>query len=102
MSKKARSAADNDEPAANPSPNMPLMQTPRIPANEKERLEALRRSNLLHTPRDAVFDQVCQLAARLLNTLMSTVTLMDESQQWFKSKVGLTGQGGPREISFCG
>ncbi|MFC3103131.1 sensor domain-containing phosphodiesterase [Salinisphaera aquimarina] len=78
------------------------MQTPRIPDNETERLEALRRSNLLHTPKDAVFDRVCQMAARLMHTPMSSISLVDEDQQWFKSQVGSAVESIPRDISFCG
>ncbi|MES1930794.1 putative diguanylate cyclase/phosphodiesterase (GGDEF and EAL domains) [Salinisphaera dokdonensis CL-ES53] len=78
-----------------------MMKSLRIPTNEDERLEALRRSDLLNLPRDAIFDRISQLAARLLDMPIASVTLIDESKQWFKSAVGVDIEQVPRDASFC-
>lgn len=71
--------------------------------NEKERLETLRRLNLLDTPAERAFDDLTFLASVLCHTPLALVTLIDEHRQWFKSKVGLPEEvkETPLELSFC-
>jgi len=78
------------------------MKVAPIPIDDSHRLAALRRSNLLDTPREVVFDRITRLASRLLGTPISLLSLIDEDRQWFKSKVGLDIEQGSREASFCG
>lgn len=78
------------------------MQTPPIPADEAERLEALRGFAVLDTPAEAAFDRFTRLAARLFDVPMALVTLVDSERQWFKSAVGLGGTHTSRDASFCG
>jgi EAL domain-containing protein (putative c-di-GMP-specific phosphodiesterase class I)/GGDEF domain-containing protein len=73
-----------------------------IPANESDRLAALRRFELLDTPPEPVFDQITRLASKLLNVPIALITLVDEDRQWFKSRVGLAVPETPREHAFCG
>ena len=47
--------------------------TPRIPADEAERLQALRQLSLLDTPTDERFDRIVRLAARFFDAPMATV-----------------------------
>jgi EAL domain-containing protein (putative c-di-GMP-specific phosphodiesterase class I)/GGDEF domain-containing protein len=78
-----------------------MTKAPQISPHESERLEALRRSNLLYAPKDAVFDRISQLASKLLGMPLASVTLIDEKEQWFKSFVGSNLERIPRENSFC-
>lgn len=78
------------------------MIVPEIPANEAERLQALRALAILDTPPEERFDRVTRLAARLLGVPKAYVSLVDSDRQWFKSSVGMTTSETPREISFCG
>ncbi|HEV2130506.1 MAG TPA: histidine kinase dimerization/phospho-acceptor domain-containing protein, partial [Longimicrobiaceae bacterium] len=71
------------------------------PRNEKERLEALRRYEILDTLREAEFDDLARLAAHICQTPVSLITLIDADRQWFKSAVGWEGSETPREIAFC-
>lgn len=77
------------------------MLYPPVPDNEKERLAALHRYHLLDTPREESFDRITRLASRLFDTPISLLTLVDETRQWFKSKVGVEKEQGSREASFC-
>jgi GAF domain-containing protein len=72
-----------------------------IPANEVERLAALRRAGILDTPPEDAFDELTVLAAYICRTPISTVTFIDEHRQWFKARVGMKEAETPREMSFC-
>jgi len=60
-----------------------------VPANEPERLAAVRRYNVLDTPPDGAFERVTALAARLLDVPIAIVSIVDEDRIWFKSHHGL-------------
>jgi len=72
-----------------------------IPADEAERMEAIRRYDILDTPRDGVFDRITRLAARFLNVPISTITIVDRDRIWFKSTVGLEAEQIDRVPGLC-
>lgn len=72
-----------------------------IPVNEKERLSKLKEYNILDTPAEESFDEIVKLASIICKVPMSTITLLDEKRQWFKSRIGIKNQETSREIAFC-
>lgn len=78
------------------------MKSPEIPANEAERLHALRSLALLDSSHEERFDRVTRMAKRLFGVPISLVTLVDEQRQWFKSAQGMDASETSREVSFCG
>ena len=70
-------------------------------APERSRLAALYSYGLLDAVRPVVLDDLTRLAARIFDTPMSTVTLVDRDRQWFAGNTGMTGNQAPRSISFC-
>ncbi len=68
---------------------------------EHGRLAAVAGLGLLDAVRPVVLDDLTRLAARLFDTPMSTVTLIDRDRQWFAGNTGMPGNEGPRDISFC-
>ena len=70
-------------------------------APEDARLAALYTYGLLDAVRPVVLDDLTRLAARIFDTPMSTVTLVDRDRQWFAGKTGMDGSQAPRSISFC-
>jgi len=72
-----------------------------LPANEAQRLEALRALNLLDTPPEERFDRITRLAARILNVPMACVVLVDQDRQFFKSRYGIEPTEVSRDHSFC-
>ncbi|MDR5776794.1 MULTISPECIES: sensor domain-containing phosphodiesterase [unclassified Caballeronia] len=78
------------------------MFIPPYPADEAERLSALRSTYLLDTRPESFFDDITRLAAEMFDVPISLVTLVDKERQWFKSRVGLKLAESAREISFCG
>jgi len=68
---------------------------------EAERLDALRKLELLDTPPSEAFDRITRMAAQLFGLPVAAVSLTDADRQWFKSRVGLALPETPREQSFC-
>lgn len=68
---------------------------------ELSRLGKLAEYQILDTPPEKEFDEIVQVAAALLGTPMSTVSLIDRERQWFKARYGVTGTETPREYAFC-
>jgi GAF domain-containing protein len=68
---------------------------------EAARLAALKEYGVLDTPPEVAFDDIVFLASHICRTPMALVSLVDESRQWFKAKVGTELQETSREVAFC-
>ncbi len=77
------------------------MLKPPLPADERERLEALRELEMLDTQPDQALDEITALATQVCGTPIALVSLIDAQRQWFKSKVGVGITEAPRDIAFC-
>jgi len=75
---------------------------PQLPEEESARLAALRDCRVLDTPPEELFDQTARLAAYLCGTPIALIGFIDETRQWFKSRVGWDYPEIPREHSICG
>jgi PAS domain S-box-containing protein len=78
------------------------VKPPSLPTNEGDRLEALRRYEVLDTPPEPAFDALAALAAHIAGTPIALVSLVDVDRQWFKARYGLDAPQTPRDVSFCG
>lgn len=78
------------------------MKIPEISLNENLRLKALKEYSILDTLPDKEYDDITQLASQICGTSISTISLIDEKRQWFKSKVGLNVDSTDKNLSFCG
>jgi GAF domain-containing protein len=72
-----------------------------VPPNEQERLEVLRHLELLDSPQDQAFDDLCHEAARTFGAPIALITLIDANRQGFKARVGLDVCETTRDASFC-
>ena len=78
------------------------MEKPAIPANETQRLHALREIHLMDTPAEERFDRITRIAKRIFGMPIAYIALVDTNRQWFKSAIGLPVSQTTRDISFCG
>ncbi len=79
----------------------PAVSYPPVPTNETQRLETLRKYDVLDSEAEPAFDELVALTARLLDMPMALVTLVDADRQWFKAQLGMEGTGTTRNDSFC-
>jgi GAF domain-containing protein len=72
-----------------------------IPRDEKKRLAALHRYNILDTSPEKTFNSIVLLASHVCNTPIALLVLIDKDRQWFKARVGVRIKQTPREFAFC-
>lgn len=78
-----------------------MPQAAPIPTYEDQRLEALKRYDLLDTESENEFDDITKLASSVFAAPIVLVSLIDSCRQWFKSRVGLDPQETHRNLAFC-
>ncbi|MGX5913128.1 ATP-binding protein [Aliidiomarina sp. Khilg15.8] len=78
------------------------MQQPRLPSNEKARLQHLLALKILDTAPEERFDNITQLASDIFSKPVALITLVSEDRQWFKSRCGFDAEESSREVSLCG
>jgi signal transduction histidine kinase len=77
------------------------MEIASLPDNERQRLAALHRYGILDTPPEDAFDELARLASMICATPIALITLVDETRQWFKARVGVSVRELSREIAVC-
>ncbi|TRO66603.1 GAF domain-containing sensor histidine kinase [Christiangramia sabulilitoris] len=78
------------------------MISPETPKNEIERLKSLRQLNIMNSLPEQAYDTITELASYICKTPIAVVNMVDEEENWFKSKYGTDLTGSPRDVSFCG
>lgn len=73
-----------------------------LPADESDRLQALRASGLLHSGPDPRLDAIVRRVAALFAAPLAAISLLDETTQYFKASIGLGVPFTHRDVAFCG
>ncbi|KAG6373418.1 Fph type histidine kinase [Boletus reticuloceps] len=74
---------------------------PPNPPDELERRRALYKFNIWNTAPDINFDRIAHLVKLVFNTKSVFISLIDGTEQWFKSQCGISFMRCPRLTSFC-
>ena len=72
-----------------------------IPANERARLRELQSLRFEEWGAREALDDLCAVAARLLDTPIAHLSLVDCTEQHFAGKTGLVADRTARRIAFC-
>jgi GAF domain-containing protein len=72
-----------------------------LPADEPDRLAALRALLILDTPPEERFDRIARFVADELEVPIALVSLIDDERQWFKARIGLDACSTSRDVAFC-
>ena len=68
---------------------------------QKNAVEVLEDYYLFDSDAEIEYDNITFLASKICNTPISTITLLDDKRQWFKSKIGFEHSENPLNMSFC-
>ncbi len=71
------------------------------PATERERLRAVEQVGASSPAGEERFDQIIRVAKMMFNVPMSSISVMDDRHQWFKSVDGFPDEPIPREETMC-
>lgn len=77
------------------------MKSAPLPANESERLAALRRYGIVDSEFERDYQDIAELAATICGTPIALLSFVEEDRQWFKARIGLEAQETTRDIAFC-
>ncbi len=69
--------------------------------DEKVRLAALARYQILDSEAEAAFDDLVKLAAYICATPVALISFLDAERQWFKSRLGVELTETGRDIAVC-
>ncbi len=74
-----------------------------IPANEPERLAALRAFNIIDTAPEIAYDEIVALAAQICCCPIAYISFIDDNRRWLKAKYGLPPEmvEAPRAATTC-
>lgn len=72
-----------------------------FPSNERERLKAVKRYDILDTSDDAVLDNITRAAAAICEAPIALVSILDKERQYFASRQGLDVSETHRDLAFC-
>ena len=74
-----------------------------IPANEPERLTALRALDIMDSPPEIAYDEIAELAAQICGCPIGYISFIDDDRRWLKAKYGLPSEvtNAPRGATVC-
>ncbi|MFT6857022.1 MAG: signal transduction histidine kinase [Cyclobacteriaceae bacterium] len=77
------------------------MLAPEEHEKEQERLKDLASYTILDTLPETDYDDLTAIAAKICDTEISLISLIDDKRQWFKSHHGLAATETPKKYAFC-
>jgi adenylate cyclase len=98
----ASSAASTSERQSAEAAGKDVLPFP-IPANEPQRLAALRALDVLDSPPEAAYDEIAVLAAHICQCPIGYISFIDDNRRWLKAKYGVPPQitDAPRSGAVC-
>jgi adenylate cyclase len=94
-------ASSSEQPSAEAAGN-DVLPFP-TPANEPQRLAALRALDILDSPPEAAYDEIAVLAAQICQCPIGYISFIDDNRRWLKARYGLPSEvtNAPRGATVC-
>jgi PAS domain S-box-containing protein len=70
-------------------------------ARDQRISEAVRRLQILDTPRERSFDDLVALASQVMKAPMAVISIIDGDRLWFKAEVGMPVGEMPQAVALC-
>lgn len=77
------------------------MHVAQLHPQESERVESLQKLEIMDSISEKEFDEIAKMASQICDTPIALISLLDNSRQWFKAKIGLAEVETKKDISFC-
>lgn len=77
------------------------MKSAPFPSNETERIQALKRYDIIGTDPESNYDDIAFIASTICNTPITLISFIDTNQQWFKAHLGWDKNSTDRAVSLC-
>jgi diguanylate cyclase (GGDEF)-like protein len=71
------------------------------PIDERERLAALLRYDVLDTPPERAYDDIVRLASQICGTPVAWIGFVGADRVWHKARIGVPFEEAPRDLAFC-
>ena len=71
------------------------------PINERDRLAALLRYDILDTEPEQAYDDIAALTSQICGTPISLISFVDADRLWFKARINVPDTESPRDTAFC-
>ena len=74
-----------------------------VPANEPQRLNALRALDIMDSAPEIAYDEIAELAAHVCACPIGYISFVDDDRRWLKARYGLQSEAtnAPREATVC-
>lgn len=69
--------------------------------DEKERIVALRKLNIIDTQPESQYDEIAELASYICDTPIGLISIIDKDRQWMKACVGIKNCEAEKKFTFC-
>jgi adenylate cyclase len=89
-------------PSATEAPRRDASSFP-IPANEPQRVAALRALEILDSAPEVAYDEIAELAAQVCGCPIGYISFVDNDRRWLKARYGLPSEvtNAPRGATVC-
>jgi diguanylate cyclase (GGDEF)-like protein len=77
------------------------MLTAPKPINERARLAAVLRYDVLDTEPEQAYDDIVELASQICDAPISFISFVDADRLWFKARINVPDEESPRDTAFC-
>ena len=67
-----------------------------IPANELQRVAALRAVDIMDSPAETAYDEIAELAAQICGCPIGYISFVDDDRRWLKARYGLPSEATAR------